>query len=116
MCKRLLFRSVPARREGVIRVAMRARELVCVRVFVCIHARVRAWCMCVHAHVHLFVFFICSCEVFLLFYLLIYFFFFFSHKQGIMLKFNPLPQNLAGKNVVLIDDSIVRGNTLVSMQ
>src|SRR5262245_17618499 len=33
-------------------------------------------------------------------------------QKGIMLKFNPLPQNLAGKNVVLIDDSIVRGNTL----
>ena len=28
------------------------------------------------------------------------------------IKFNPLPQNLAGKSVVLIDDSIVRGNTL----
>jgi len=33
-------------------------------------------------------------------------------QKGIKLKFNPLPQNLAGKNVVLIDDSIVRGNTL----
>lgn len=32
--------------------------------------------------------------------------------QGVKIKFNPLPQNLAGKSVVLIDDSIVRGNTL----
>ncbi len=89
---------------------MRARF----RMYAC--ARACVVYVCVHAQVHVLVFFICSCEVFLLFYLLIYFFFFFSHKQGIMLKFNPLPQNLAGKNVVLIDDSIVRGNTLVSMQ
>lgn len=33
-------------------------------------------------------------------------------SQGVKIKFNPLPQNLAGKSVVLIDDSIVRGNTL----
>ena len=32
-------------------------------------------------------------------------------KVGIQLKFNPLIDNLAGKRVVLIDDSIVRGNT-----
>jgi amidophosphoribosyltransferase len=32
-------------------------------------------------------------------------------KVGIQLKFNPLVDNLAGKRVVLIDDSIVRGNT-----
>jgi amidophosphoribosyltransferase len=32
-------------------------------------------------------------------------------KVGIQLKFNPLPSNLHGKRVVLIDDSIVRGNT-----
>ncbi|NWF68843.1 MAG: amidophosphoribosyltransferase [Chloroflexi bacterium] len=32
-------------------------------------------------------------------------------KLGIHLKFNPLPANLAGKRVILIDDSIVRGNT-----
>jgi amidophosphoribosyltransferase len=34
------------------------------------------------------------------------------------MKFNPLPQNLEGMRVVLVDDSIVRGNTsgpLVSM-
>ncbi len=33
-------------------------------------------------------------------------------KAGIHLKFNPLTANLAGKRVVLIDDSIVRGNTI----
>lgn len=32
-------------------------------------------------------------------------------KAGVAMKFNPLPQNLAGKRVVLVDDSIVRGNT-----
>jgi amidophosphoribosyltransferase len=32
-------------------------------------------------------------------------------KVGIALKFNALSDNLAGKRVVLIDDSIVRGNT-----
>ncbi len=32
-------------------------------------------------------------------------------KVGISLKFNALAENLAGKRVVLIDDSIVRGNT-----
>ncbi len=32
-------------------------------------------------------------------------------KVGIQLKFNPLADNLAGRRVVLIDDSIVRGNT-----
>lgn len=32
-------------------------------------------------------------------------------KIGVAMKFNPLPDNLAGKRVVLIDDSIVRGNT-----
>jgi amidophosphoribosyltransferase len=31
--------------------------------------------------------------------------------QGIRLKLNPLPAVLAGKRVVIIDDSIVRGNT-----
>lgn len=30
---------------------------------------------------------------------------------GINLKYNPLPANLQGKRVVLLDDSIVRGNT-----
>lgn len=32
-------------------------------------------------------------------------------KVGIALKFNPLGDNLAGRRVVLVDDSIVRGNT-----
>jgi amidophosphoribosyltransferase len=32
-------------------------------------------------------------------------------KVGISLKFNALSDNLAGKRVVLVDDSIVRGNT-----
>ncbi|MEZ4711183.1 MAG: amidophosphoribosyltransferase [Caldilineaceae bacterium] len=32
-------------------------------------------------------------------------------KVGVAMKFNPLPQNLCGKRVVLVDDSIVRGNT-----
>lgn len=31
--------------------------------------------------------------------------------QGIRLKLNPIPENLAGKRVVLVDDSIVRGST-----
>ncbi len=32
-------------------------------------------------------------------------------RDGVRLKFNPLTANLEGKRVVLIDDSIVRGNT-----
>lgn len=32
-------------------------------------------------------------------------------KLGIQLKFNPLADNLEGKRVVIVDDSIVRGNT-----
>ncbi len=32
-------------------------------------------------------------------------------RMGIALKFNPLPDVLHGKRVVLVDDSIVRGNT-----
>ncbi|MEZ4681861.1 MAG: amidophosphoribosyltransferase [Caldilineaceae bacterium] len=32
-------------------------------------------------------------------------------KIGVAMKFNPLPDNLEGKRVVLVDDSIVRGNT-----
>ncbi|MBZ0292903.1 MAG: amidophosphoribosyltransferase [Anaerolineae bacterium] len=32
-------------------------------------------------------------------------------REGVRLKFNPLTENLAGKRVILIDDSIVRGNT-----
>jgi amidophosphoribosyltransferase len=39
-------------------------------------------------------------------------------RVGVALKFNPLPDNLAGKRVIVVDDSIVRGNTsgpIVSM-
>ena len=32
-------------------------------------------------------------------------------KVGVAMKFNPLPENLKGRRVVLVDDSIVRGNT-----
>ncbi len=32
-------------------------------------------------------------------------------NSGVKLKFNPLPDNLNGKRVVLVDDSIVRGTT-----
>jgi len=32
-------------------------------------------------------------------------------RTGVSLKFNPLGENLAGKRVVLVDDSIVRGTT-----
>jgi amidophosphoribosyltransferase len=32
-------------------------------------------------------------------------------KIGVHLKYNPLEANLAGKRIVLIDDSVVRGNT-----
>jgi amidophosphoribosyltransferase len=32
-------------------------------------------------------------------------------KQGVALKFTPLASTLAGKRVVVVDDSIVRGNT-----
>jgi amidophosphoribosyltransferase len=32
-------------------------------------------------------------------------------RSGIHLKYNPLTANLAGKRVILVDDSIVRGNT-----
>lgn len=32
-------------------------------------------------------------------------------KVGVSMKFNPLPNNLDGKRVVMVDDSIVRGNT-----
>lgn len=32
-------------------------------------------------------------------------------RMGVAIKFNPLPEALCGKRVVLVDDSIVRGNT-----
>ncbi|EFA76218.1 amidophosphoribosyltransferase [Heterostelium album PN500] len=36
-------------------------------------------------------------------------------QQGIKLKFNPLTENIKGKRIVLIDDSIVRGNTIKAL-
>jgi amidophosphoribosyltransferase len=33
-------------------------------------------------------------------------------KLGIQLKLNPLAANIAGKRIILVDDSIVRGNTI----
>ncbi len=36
-------------------------------------------------------------------------------KTGVGLKFNPLAANLAGQRIVLVDDSIVRGNTTGSL-
>ncbi|EGC40044.1 hypothetical protein DICPUDRAFT_52300 [Dictyostelium purpureum] len=36
-------------------------------------------------------------------------------QQGIKLKFNPLTENISGKKVILIDDSIVRGNTIKAL-
>jgi amidophosphoribosyltransferase len=32
-------------------------------------------------------------------------------RQGLRLKFNPLPEVVAGKRLIVVDDSIVRGNT-----
>ena len=32
-------------------------------------------------------------------------------KHGLRMKFNPLPEIVEGKRVVVVDDSIVRGNT-----
>ena len=32
-------------------------------------------------------------------------------KRGLRMKFNPLPEIVAGKRIVVVDDSIVRGNT-----
>jgi amidophosphoribosyltransferase len=32
-------------------------------------------------------------------------------KHGLRMKFNPMPEVVAGKRVVVVDDSIVRGNT-----
>jgi amidophosphoribosyltransferase len=33
-------------------------------------------------------------------------------RQGIRLKFNPIPEVVAGQRLIVVDDSIVRGNTL----
>jgi amidophosphoribosyltransferase len=32
-------------------------------------------------------------------------------QRGVALKYNPLPDSLEGKRIILVDDSIVRGNT-----
>ena len=32
-------------------------------------------------------------------------------KHGLRMKFNPLPEIVSGKRIVVVDDSIVRGNT-----
>ncbi|MEA2368398.1 MAG: amidophosphoribosyltransferase, partial [Thermoleophilaceae bacterium] len=32
-------------------------------------------------------------------------------KHGLRMKFNPLPEIVGGKRIVVVDDSIVRGNT-----
>jgi len=37
-----------------------------------------------------------------------------SRDQAVRMKFNPLPEVLAGKRVVVVDDSIVRGTTTPS--
>lgn len=39
----------------------------------------------------------------------------YLRKLGVRLKFNPLTDNITGKRVVLIDDSIVRGNTITAL-
>jgi amidophosphoribosyltransferase len=33
-------------------------------------------------------------------------------RQGLRMKFNPLPEVVAGKRLIVVDDSIVRGNTM----
>lgn len=33
-------------------------------------------------------------------------------EQGVKMKFNPMPQNVRGKRIVIVDDSIVRGTTM----
>ena len=35
-----------------------------------------------------------------------------KRKKAVLLKLNPLKQNVEGKRIILIDDSIVRGNTI----
>lgn len=38
-----------------------------------------------------------------------------ERKKQVVLKLNPLKQNIAGKRIVLLDDSIVRGNTITRL-
>lgn len=33
-------------------------------------------------------------------------------EQGVKIKFNPMPENVRGKRIVIVDDSIVRGTTM----
>ena len=33
-------------------------------------------------------------------------------RHGLRMKFNPLPEVVSGKRLVVVDDSIVRGNTM----
>src|SRR6202044_4180144 len=33
-------------------------------------------------------------------------------RNGLRMKFNPLPEVVAGKRLIVVDDSIVRGNTM----
>ena len=35
-----------------------------------------------------------------------------ARRHGLRLKFNPLPEVVAGKRLIVVDDSIVRGNTM----
>jgi len=39
----------------------------------------------------------------------------YLRRLGVTLKFNPLAQNIKGKRLVLVDDSIVRGNTIKAL-
>ena len=36
---------------------------------------------------------------------------FYARVMGLRMKFNPLPEVVSGKRIVVVDDSIVRGNT-----
>nr|MDD6336563.1 amidophosphoribosyltransferase [bacterium] len=38
-----------------------------------------------------------------------------DRTRGVRLKLSPIPQNVAGKRIVLIDDSIVRGTTITQL-
>ena len=38
-----------------------------------------------------------------------------ERKKQVVLKLNPLKQNIKGKRIVLIDDSIVRGTTITRL-
>ncbi len=38
-----------------------------------------------------------------------------ERKKQVVLKLNPLKQNIKGKKIILIDDSIVRGNTIMRL-